>query len=38
MNILKIMEQTDDSRVLTQGLKIFIAVQESSYLLGEELS
>jgi hypothetical protein len=38
IQVLSVMEQTEDSLVLTEGLKIFIAMQESSYLLGPELS
>jgi hypothetical protein len=32
------MEQTHDQKVLTEGLKVFIAMQESSYLLGSDLN
>jgi hypothetical protein len=36
--VLALMESTEEPSVLTEGLKIFIAMQESSYLLGPELS
>ena len=37
-NILSLIESSDSDEVLNQGLKVFIAMQESSLLLGEEFS
>ena len=37
-NILSLIESSDSDQVLNHGLKVFIAMQESSLLLGEELS